>query len=273
MKCMRRIGLAFVFATLGFGLLAWFLRATHGTLLLGVLAALVFAGVAIAIASGALAIETRRLVVSPAPSALPVVRDPYRGALAVAQTPAARLSGRRVALVLALALLATACAVPLLLHRARWIEAESVLLAWWAIWALVVGLVVYRGHEAADDHELAIAFPMAGAGRQTAAAPRPPRRGWSLAGDVFAAASDGEAILVAMVLAIVLVLLFAGAWVILEVVFPCLFFIAYTALLRALRRSQGHAGSLRAAGIGIVWATAYTAPLAVVVWLVHVLAA
>lgn len=273
---MRRIGLGFVFAALAFGLLAWFLHATHDTLLLGVLAGLVFAGVAVAIASGALVIDTRRIVVAPtsAPVVAPVPGHPYRGAVPVAR-PRTPLSGQRIALVLALSLLATACAVPLLLHRARWVEVESVLLAWWAIWAMIVGLVAYRGHEAADDYELAIAFPLAGSGsgKGNTTAPRPRRRGWSLLGDILSAANDGEAIIIAVVLVIALVLVFAGAWVLLEVVCPCLFFVAYAALLGALRRSRGHTGSLRAAGIGVAWATAYTAPLAAVVWLVHVLAA
>lgn len=233
---MRRIGLAFVLSALGF--------------------------------------DTRRVVVSPAPAPVvaPARSHPYRGALP--EPRPAMLSGQRITLVLALSLVATAAAVPLLLHRARWLEIESVLLAWWAIWALIVGLVAYRGHEAADDYELAIAFPLATTSRAAPRSrPRPRRRGWSLLGDILSCVNDGEAFVVAVVLVIALTLVFAGAWVLLEIVCPCLFFVAHVALLGALRRSRGHAGSLRAAGIGVAWATAYTAPLAAIVWLVHALAA
>lgn len=226
--------------------------------------------IGLAFVLAALGFDTRRVVVSPAPppTVTPATSHPYRGAIPEARP--ATLSGQRITLVLALSLVATAAAVPLLLHRARWLEIESVLLAWWAIWALIVGLVAYRGHEAADDYELAIAIPLASTRR---AAPRPRRRGWSLLGDILSAANDGEAFVIAVVLVIALTLVFAGAWVLVEIVCPCLFFVAHVALLGAVRRSRGHAGSLRAAGIGVAWATAYTAPLAAIVWLVHALAA
>jgi hypothetical protein len=69
-----------------------------------------------------------------------------------------------------------------------------------------------------------------------------------------------------------------AAWLLVELVVPALFFLAYAlvrgALARVANDEHGCEGSLvRAATWGALWATVYVAPLALVVWALHLVAA
>jgi hypothetical protein len=73
-----------------------------------------------------------------------------------------------------------------------------------------------------------------------------------------------------VVLPIVLPIVFFAAWFVVELVVPVLFFVAYIGVVRALRHAASYRGSPRRAVVGgVAWATAYVAPLAVVVWVCH----
>jgi hypothetical protein len=81
----------------------------------------------------------------------------------------------------------------------------------------------------------------------------------------------------AFVAATIAVVLFA-AWFVVELLVPALLFFAYLLVRGALARvanddhgCEGRAG--RALGWGIVWATLYTAPLALAIWGAQMLAA
>lgn len=215
----------------------------------------------------ALGIRTRRFVVA-APEVVSLPRHPFRGALPARPAPE-RLSARFVATLLAAGLVATALGVPLLMHRARWVEIETVLLGWWSVWTIALGIIAYRGVETSDDWTFAVSLPWQ---RRHAPAPAGPQRKRRLLLEILGAANDLEAIAFALVVVAVLLLAFAGAWLVLEMLVPALFFVAYVALLGALRRIRRYEGSARAVAAAMLWATAYVGPLALVVWLVHVFA-
>jgi hypothetical protein len=216
-----------------------------------------------------LGLATRRVIVDAPPSVPLPQQHPFRGALA--PRPTNRLSGRAVATVLSTGLVATAIGVPFLLHRARWFEIESALAAWWLVWFVVLAVIAYRGVETADDYTFALDLPVV---RRRRSDPPPTRLGKrSLFWDLLGAFGDLEGLAVALAVVAVLALAFVGAWMVLELLVPALFFVAYVALLAALRRTRHLRGRVfHAAGAAIVWATAYVGPLALTVWLVHVFA-
>ena len=209
---------------------------------------------------------------SPPPPSPPP--SPYRGAPPKAWTP--RTSARRTALVMSACLAFTGAAVPFALHLPRWVEMEAVLAGWWLIWAVILTVVARRGAELVDDHALVIRLPwspspLAPARARATLTDEPPRSSWwSKIGDLLSFPSDLEALVFVVGLAIVLGVALAGAWLVIEVVAPVLFAVAYFGVVRALRQAAAYRGStVRATMAGTGWATAYVGPMALLVWLVH----
>ena len=209
------------------------------------------------------------------PAPLPSATSAYRGAPPKAWAP--RTSARRTALVMSACLVFTGAAVPFALHRPPWVEMEAVLVGWWLVWAVVLAVVARRGAELVDDHELVIRVPWSPASapssrkapRGEAPAPRRSSR-WSKIADLLSFPSDLEALVFVVALAIVLGVALAGAWLVIEVVAPAVFALAYFGVVRALRRAAEYRGStVRASLVGAGWATAYVGPIAVLVWAVH----
>jgi len=65
-----------------------------------------------------------------------------------------------------------------------------------------------------------------------------------------------------------------AAWLVVELLVPGIFFLAYLLVRGALARVANdrhdcEGNLVRSVGWGVGWATAYVAPLALVVWLVH----
>lgn len=96
---------------------------------------------------------------------------------------------------------------------------------------------------------------------------RKKKRDW---GNLDLSALDGEAFVILVGLAVAALL----GWLIVELVVPVVVVWCYVLLLAALRRASrdrhdcaGHLG--RALVWGIVWATVYTLPLALIAVLVH----
>jgi hypothetical protein len=219
---------------------------------------------------------------APPPAAPPTAASAYRGAAPAPWMP--RTSARRTALVMSACLVFTGAAVPLSLHLPRWVELEAALAGWWLVWAVVLTVVARRGAELVDDHALVIRLPWSlapapGRARATAAptptAETPPPRSswWSKIVDALSFPGDLEALVFVVGLAVVLGVALAGAWLMIEVVAPVLFAVAYFGVVRALRRAADYRGStVRASVAGAGWATAYVAPLAAMVWLVHLVA-
>jgi hypothetical protein len=192
------------------------------------------------------------------------------------------LSGRLVALALMLCFAFTALAAPFAMHLPKWAEAEIVLGAWWLVWAGALATILYRGSRVSDDHRFSPNLWVGGS-PDLSDGPKSKRRGsrsggfsWadglSGIGDV-----DGEGCLYvigAILLAGAAVLM---AWLLVELIVPAIFTLAYLLLIRALQvvtnDRHGCKGDVgRAAGYGALWATIYIAPLAAVVLVVHAIA-
>jgi hypothetical protein len=204
---------------------------------------------------------------------------PYRGALArrAARIVAPPISGRLAALVVASTLAATAGVLPTLLELPRWIESELVVASWWLVWFVAFAVLLFRGFRLAGDLRietedgLAPARPETKDGEATARRPR-----WSRLDlpDLGAADAEGCAVLVGVALALLVALLLA--WLIVELLFPALLLAVYWLILRGLTRvandTHGCEGRLFASILwGGIWATLYTAPLAFLVWLAHLI--
>lgn len=179
-----------------------------------------------------------------------------------------RLSGTAAAVWLILCLAVTAVLIPMALRLPRWVAFEIVLAAWWAIWLGALAWLLYTGQELTDDHRLG-GFRWLGAGEVVT----PMADGPGCLGGVFSLFEvlfASELILIGFGL----FLLFGAIWVLFEVAVPLLVFLLYCVargmLARVVNDQHGCRGSLgRSLGWGLVWATTYTAPLALAVWFIH----
>lgn len=220
-----------------------------------------FLGLAVCVVTGWIATSRPALARSslpPVPTS-PAASTAYRGDVPPAAI--ARTSARRTTAVLIASLAVTAAVVPFALHLPRWVEGEIVMVVWWLVWSLVLGIVAHRGEPVHDDHV---------GGSVTASLPVKPR--WRWASAVFEGASDPEGCVYALALVVLVGLALAGAWFVVELVAPAVFLVAYRGVVRALARvrlSETKGSVLRSALVGVTWATAYTAPLAAVVALAH----
>lgn len=194
----------------------------------------------------------------------PPPSDPPR--ITMARSQRSVLSGKWMVAILFLSLGIASTLVPIAAHLPRWVEFEMVIGIWWVIWAIALTAILYSAVGVADD----MAVPSKLGGRLSAVG----EAGGCLpdAGCIGAdlTGSCGEAIGGF----VIIVLLLAAAWLLIELVIPALAFLIYFAirgmLARAVNDRQECCGKpLRSLGWGIVWATAYTAPVALVVLFVH----
>ena len=201
----------------------------------------------------------------------PAGAGPYRAAARrVVQAISPRLSARTTGLVMLGAFALAALLVPGALHQPRWIEAELVLLAWWAIVAGTLSTLLYRGFRLKDDYAHFVPWaPKRARAKKSAGGSSP----FDL-GDLSGCGDAGEGCIGA-VLAIVIVFVALGvAWLVVELVLPVAFLLAYSLFLRAIARvandEHGCEGSpSRALLWGLAWASLYVGPLALLVWLAH----
>jgi hypothetical protein len=264
-----RIAFGLVFVLLGSAIVYLVLLAPaprQPPLWLGVLCEVV-----VLVVGGAIAVTSPPADYEP-PTSIAVVDPPapanvsvYRGAHApasAASTPMAKTSAQRLTIGILAGLAFTACAVPFALHLPRWMEAELVVGGWWTIWSVVLAVIAYRGGTVADDHR-------PGSGRVVALGGDTPK--WA---SLLEATPDAEGCLVGIVVFAIVGIALFGAWLVVELVAPAVFVIAYRGVVRALaktRESRTRGNVLRSALVGAGWSTAYTAPLALVVAFVHVL--
>lgn len=180
-----------------------------------------------------------------------------------------RLSGKASAVWLVICFVLTAVLIPLVLRLPRWIEFEIVVGVWWVIWFAVLATILYRGQRVTDDHQ----FGQPRKWFSSDASGQPAR-----SGDPNAAWWDGffwgwfwdDAVLVVLGLIVLLGLI----WLLVEIAVPILLFMLYFLargmLARVVNDRHRCKGNVpRALGWGFTWATAYTAPLAMAVWLIH----
>jgi hypothetical protein len=172
------------------------------------------------------------------------------------------ISGKASAALVAVCLIATALLIPWALRRPPWIEAESVLAAWWAIWTAALAGLLYTGRWVSDDYAIK----------------RPGSPGDWFDSTPVTGVSDVSSIseaIVVVVLGVLAMVFFAlAAWIVVELAIPAVAVVAYLLIRGMLSRvandRHGCEGRLdRAVLWAVVWATGYTAPLGVAVWLVH----
>jgi hypothetical protein len=189
------------------------------------------------------------------------------------------VSGRASVMVLVLCFALSAGLVLLLgaaMHLPPWIRFELMLLAWWLVWIATLAHFLYHGQRISHDHEfqrprnwLERVF---GRNRKGAAHSA---GSWGDLGDV-GGADEGCLWVLGIVLAIVAA--FILAWLLVEVVIPLLALILYALIRGMLARvandEHGCTGRFNVALLwGTLWATLFTAPLALMVWVIHLIVA
>ncbi|HWP04609.1 MAG TPA: B-box zinc finger protein [Polyangiaceae bacterium] len=179
-------------------------------------------------------------------------------------------SSKTTVLVLLAGFGLAALLVPAGLKLSRIVETEVVLVAWLAMLWICLSVTLYRGARLGDDHVLRIRAP-------NFMGPKP----WSpeievavrAGGDALGCMAADGCVVVLAVLAFAMFVL-GASWLLVELIFPAIFIVAYTLLRGALTRvtNDAHecAGSVPRALIwGFLWSAIYTAPLAVFVALLH----
>lgn len=190
-----------------------------------------------------------------------------------------RISGKGTAALLVLCLLITAILVPFILRLPVWIEFEIVLTFWWLIWLVILTTLLYQGWRVSNDHATHdprnwLTGKKLFAGKKFEAGSREPSRS-SLLNDLFSGLGslsgvNGEGCLFLLMILV----LVAGIWLLFELALPAIFFMLY-AVSRGMiaqvtndrHRCRNQLG--RSLIWGFTWATLYTAPLALTVWMVH----
>jgi hypothetical protein len=196
---------------------------------------------------------------------------PYRARIRRAlPPPAPRVSATWTVIALLASLAVAALTLPRLSDMPRWLEAELVLGIWWLAWTAVLSTLLYRGFKLADDWIYFAPWDRGGSGGRGSTGSR-----WSLNGCDPGCSVDGEGCLAAIAIALALAVLVGAAWVLVEIAVPVVFLLAYTLIVRALRRvahdRHGCEGRLGASiGWGAMWSAVYVAPIAVVIALLRV---
>ncbi len=214
--------------------------------------------------------------------------NPYRaGARRALLAVSPKISGRSTALAVLASLGAAAVLVPASVRWPRWVEAEVVLAAWWAILAGTITLLLYRGFRLKDDavyfmpwdRPKAPAKSKAGAGGKSGATSSS-TSGCSDLGGCSAdpgcgdLGGDGEGLVLVIAVVAVLGLAIGAAWFFVEIALPLAAFLMYALLMRAVRFAsrdrQGCEGNLaRSVARGAAFATLYLLPLVLLTWAIH----
>ena len=175
-----------------------------------------------------------------------------------------RISGKWTALTLVACFAVSAVLIPVAAHLPHWIEFELVLLVWWTAWLVVLSWMLLHAHVVELDAE-------------------PPHKGLGNLGDgdgclpslaldgcIFAGAFEPFGCLA------LIVVLLVGVYFFVEFLLPGIAFLLYLAIRAMLGRvTDDRRNCEDKPGLafiwGAIWATAYTAPIALIVWGVHAL--
>jgi len=169
-------------------------------------------------------------------------------------------------------LLAALMALPLARRFPPWVDFEIVLAAWWVIWALALVALLYRGLSISDDHRI-------GPARNWFAGlfgPRPMHESrddsWGWWPTYWLVGADSCLVGIGLIVGIGFAVL--ATWLLVEVLIPAWAFVMYfliRGMLACAVNGANHcrAQLVRAMSYGLLWATAYTAPLAILVWAAH----
>lgn len=175
-----------------------------------------------------------------------------------------RLSGKVTAGWLAVCFLLPLALIPLVLRLPPWIEFEIVLAIWWVIWLAVLARLLYTGHLVTDDHV---------SHQPRSWFPKGSGDGWGVGLD-WGSDLNGEGCAVVVGIVVAVVVLFVGAWFLIEIAIPILWLLLYfivrgmlAAVVNDRHRCRGKVG--KALAHAFLWATVYVAPLALIVWFIH----
>ncbi len=218
----------------------------------------------------------RKIVALPPEESLPTLQEPsvgqpYRARLTrVVRVLAPPLSGRATVLVLLACMALPALALPRLLGLSRVLEIELVVLTWWGVWTVALAVLLYRGFRLSDDH--VFRWPRFARKRETER-PRPKDKGSTWWDAPFYLLEAGWVVALA---GLIVAALFGAAWVVVELLLPALFFLAYWLVRGALARvandnhdCEGHGP--RSLGWAALFATLYMLPLALILGVVAAL--
>jgi hypothetical protein len=167
-------------------------------------------------------------------------------------------------------MVAVALTVPRSLHLQRWLEAEWVVLVWWILWVTLLTFLLYRGWHISDDHVLALPQTLWNDDETSTKNRGPVDKLLRIGCDPTLGLGCGELGVAALVVGT----LFFVAWMVVELVLPCLLFLAYFLVRSSLARvandhhvCEGHLG--KSLSWGLIWASFYIMPLAAGIFLVH----
>lgn len=182
------------------------------------------------------------------------------------------MSGKASALTLVLCFgisagLVYAFAAPL--HVPAWVRWEIIVGLWWLVWLVALTRLLYDGVRVSDDHRMGAPRSWFGTGGPS----------WNFGpGDIPLTNAEGcgEGCATALAVVVALIALVAISWLLIEVIIPVLAFLLYLLirgmLARVVNDFHGCTGNFgRSLRWGATWATAYTAPLAILIWLGHIL--
>jgi hypothetical protein len=189
-----------------------------------------------------------------------------------------RLSGKAAAAWLLVCLLLPALLIPAVVRLPVWVDVEIVLGVWWLVWLAVLARLLYTGQRVTDDHALPSPRSWFGAkkdkpsGRRGTDGGGGSWRDW-LGWDWYVPV-DSEGCAIAILIVVGLILLAGGLWFLIEIAIPLVWFLLYLMVRGMLamvindrHRCRGRLG--RSVAWALVWASAFTAPLALTVWFIH----
>lgn len=183
------------------------------------------------------------------------------------------LSGKSSAALMAISLtVAAGILLPLCYWIPVWIDAEIILMAWWAIWGFTLVWLLHRGRQIDDDHTLGqprnwIDWLLDASARHTES---DWKHSWWLL------PLHGEGCFFLLVFMVVFAIGFISLWLLVEFFVPLVVFAGYF-LIRGMMAKvandahdcRGHWG--RSLFWGITWATLYLLPVSGMVWITHIL--
>ncbi len=222
---------------------------------------------------------------------MPRINDPSRGATRRTLAERVRLpllSDRASAAWLVACFAVSGVLIPVAYRLPVWIRFELVLAAWWLVWWLVLGRLLFTGQRVTDDHELRGPRNWFGSDEpvQHAAGGRRARDRnanaswwdgffWGSISDSDSDSDVGEFLATIVVIIVGLIVFVGVVWFLFEVAIPLVVFVLYfvaRGMLATVINDRHHCRgrAARALAFAALWATLYTAPLAGVVWFVHV---